>query len=165
MALIHRSGERLSQWFPFISASFHPWSAPTGSCATITCPCASVCAAIASNSVVKRPLISGGSQELMDGLPVPRSSSHHSHRRWCCGAEKQSQTNHAAPVQGVRQCVKQRIALGVRRSESVFINPGRRHRWLIPHPSSNRSNADCRPLLQQSSPNRGRVVQPGIRAA
>ena len=47
-----------------------------------------------------------------------------------------------------------------RRSESVLIEPGRRHRWLTPHPSRSRSNADCRPLLQQSSPNRGQVVQP-----
>ena len=46
------------------------------------------------------------------------------------------------------------------RSESVCIDLGRRHRWLIPHRRTTRSNADCRPLLQQSSPNRGQVVQP-----
>ena len=47
------------------------------------------------------------------------------------------------------------------RSERMFIHPGRSHQWLTLHRSSSRSNADCRPLLQQSSPNRGQVVQPG----
>jgi hypothetical protein len=29
-------------------------------------------------------------------------------------------------------------------------------------PEQHKKHADCRPLLQQSSPNRGRVVQPGM---
>ena len=33
--------------------------------------------------------------------------------------------------------------------------------WLTLRLSTPRSTADCRPLLQQSSPNCGRVVQPG----
>jgi hypothetical protein len=50
------------------------------------------------------------------------------------------------------------IVRGCWRSESGSINPGRSHRWLTTHLSTRRSNADCRPLLQQSSPIRGRVV-------
>ena len=56
---------------------------------------------------------------------------------------------------------KRGLPLPGQRSECGFIHPGRSHRWLTPHPSRSRSNADCRPLLQQSSPNRGQVVQPG----
>jgi hypothetical protein len=35
--------------------------------------------------------------------------------------------------------------------------------WTTRHPVTSQKQADCRPLLQQSSPNRGRVVQPGKR--
>ncbi len=35
--------------------------------------------------------------------------------------------------------------------------------WTTRHPATNQKHADCRPLLQQSSPNRGQVVQPGKR--
>jgi hypothetical protein len=34
--------------------------------------------------------------------------------------------------------------------------------WTTRHPATCQKHADCRPLLQQSSPNRGRVVQPGM---
>ena len=34
-------------------------------------------------------------------------------------------------------------------------------RWTTRHRATSQKHADCRPLLQQSSPNRGRVVQPG----
>jgi len=112
----------------------------------------------ASGSAVRRPLHCGGNAARRAGHPAPRNGSHRSHRKWCFGVEQQGQTNHAAPVLRSRQCVKKRIAQRAGRSESVITNPGRRHRWLIPHLSTSRSNADCRPLLQQSSPNRGRVV-------
>ena len=35
--------------------------------------------------------------------------------------------------------------------------------WTTRHPATSQKHADCRPLLQQSSPNRGQVVQPGKR--
>ena len=35
--------------------------------------------------------------------------------------------------------------------------------WTTRHPATCQKHADCRPLLQQSSPNRGQVVQPGKR--
>ena len=35
--------------------------------------------------------------------------------------------------------------------------------WTTRHPATSQKHADRRPLLQQSSPNRGRVVQPGKR--
>jgi hypothetical protein len=35
--------------------------------------------------------------------------------------------------------------------------------WTTRHPATCQKHADCRPLLQQSSPNRGRVVQLGKR--
>ncbi len=35
--------------------------------------------------------------------------------------------------------------------------------WTTRHPATSQKYADCRPLLQQSSPNRGQVVQPGKR--
>ena len=35
--------------------------------------------------------------------------------------------------------------------------------WTTRHPATSQKHADCRPLLQQSSPNRGQVVQPGMR--
>lgn len=43
--------------------------------------------------------------------------------------------------------------------------PRRRPRWTTRHRVSCQKHADCRPLLQQSSPNCGRVVQSGKRAA
>ena len=43
--------------------------------------------------------------------------------------------------------------------------PRRRPTWTTRHPARFKKHADCRPLLQQSLPNRGRVVQPGKRAA
>jgi hypothetical protein len=41
----------------------------------------------------------------------------------------------------------------------------RRPPWTTRHPARYEKHADCRPLLQQSSPIRGRVVQPGKREA
>ena len=35
--------------------------------------------------------------------------------------------------------------------------------WTTRHRATSQKHADCRPLLQQSSPNRGQVVQPGKR--
>jgi hypothetical protein len=35
--------------------------------------------------------------------------------------------------------------------------------WTTRHRATSQKQADCRPLLQQSSPNRGQVVQPGKR--
>ncbi len=35
--------------------------------------------------------------------------------------------------------------------------------WTKRHPATSQKHADCRSLLQQSSPNRGQVVQPGKR--
>ena len=35
--------------------------------------------------------------------------------------------------------------------------------WTTRHPATCQKHADCRPLLQQSSPNRGQVVQSGMR--
>jgi hypothetical protein len=35
--------------------------------------------------------------------------------------------------------------------------------WTTRHPATCQKHADCRPLLQQSSPNRGQVVQSGKR--
>ncbi len=34
--------------------------------------------------------------------------------------------------------------------------------WTTRHPATCQKHADCRPLLQQSSPNRGQVVQLGM---
>jgi len=34
--------------------------------------------------------------------------------------------------------------------------------WTTRHPATCQKHADGRPLLQQSSPNRGQVVQPGM---
>ena len=34
--------------------------------------------------------------------------------------------------------------------------------WTTRHPATCQKHADCRPLLQQSSPNRGQVVQSGM---
>jgi len=66
------------------------------------------------------------------------------------GLNSAAQTIHAAPAGSPGQCVVRPIVLGCWRRESVSINPGRRQRWLTPHRSTSRSNADCRPLLQQS---------------
>ena len=43
--------------------------------------------------------------------------------------------------------------------------PRRRPTWTTRHPARFKKHADCRPLLQQFLPIRGRVVQPGNRAA
>jgi hypothetical protein len=64
---------------------------------------------------------------------------------------------------GQGNACKSRLHKLYRGGDAAGTNTGRSHRWLIPHPSSrSRSTADCRPLLQQSSPNRGQVVQPGM---
>jgi hypothetical protein len=59
---------------------------------------------------------------------------------------------------GQSNACKPRLHWSFGSGDASATNPGRRHRWLIPHPSGSRSTTDCRPLLQQSSPNRGRVV-------
>jgi hypothetical protein len=54
---------------------------------------------------------------------------------------------------------------GVPLARGCAHEPRRRPRWTTRHRVSCQKHADNRPLLQQSSPNRGRVVQPGKRAA
>ena len=71
------------------------------------------------------------------------------------------QTTTVLPPGDEGNACKRRLPQPRWRSEYLLIEPGRRHQWLTPHPSRSRSNADCRPLLQQSLPNRGQVVQPG----
>ena len=93
-----------------------------------------------------------------------RSGSRHG----CCSCKPSgyaAQTTHAAPVCLPGQCVKRPIAPALIGWPCCLHSPREEPQWLIPHPSRSRSTADCRPLLQQSSPNRGRVVQPGKRAA
>jgi hypothetical protein len=53
----------------------------------------------------------------------------------------------AAPLGGAMVCASTKEAPG----------------WTTRHPATRQKHADCRPLLQQSSPNRGQVVQPGMR--
>ena len=90
---------------------------------------------------------------------MPRNGSHHSHRRWCFGAENEAKPTTLLRFSGQGNACKSRLPWPLGSGDAAAINPGRRHRWLIPHRSTSRSNADCRPLLQQSSPNRGRVVR------
>ena len=76
-----------------------------------------------------------------------------------------AQITHAAPARRSGQCVKRPIAPALIGWPCCLHSPREEPKWLIPHHSRSRSTADCRPLLQQSLPNRGRVVQPGKRAA
>jgi hypothetical protein len=100
----------------------------------------------------------------MAGLPVHRSGIHHD---YCCnnGNVDAAQTAHAAPARRSGQCVKRPIAPALIGWPCCIHSPREEPKWLIPQHSRSRSTADCRPLLQQSLPNRGRVVQPGKRAA
>jgi len=63
---------------------------------------------------------------------------------------------------GQGNACKSRLHKPYRSGDAAAINPGRSHRWLTLRLSTSRSTADCRPLLQQSSPNCGQVVQPGM---
>jgi hypothetical protein len=89
-------------------------------------------------------------------------------RHVCCSRKpsgEAAQTTHAAPARRPGQCVKRPIAPALIGWPCCLHSPREEPKWLTPHPSRSRSTADCRPLLQQSLPNRGRVVQPGKRAA
>ena len=93
-----------------------------------------------------------------------RSGSRHD----CCSRKPSgdaAQTTHAAPARRPGQCVKRLIAPALIGWPCCIHSPREEPKWLIPHHSRSRRTADCRPLLQQSLPNRGRVVQPGKRAA
>ncbi len=98
------------------------------------------------------------------GRPVLRSGIHHDRCSYKPYRDA-AQTTHAAPARRPRQCVKRPIAPALIRWPCCLHSPREEPKWLITHPSRSRSTADCRPLLQQSSPSRGRVVQPGKRAA
>jgi hypothetical protein len=45
---------------------------------------------------------------------------------------------------------------------NVYASTKEAPEWTTRHPAICQKHADCRPLLQQSSPNRGQVVQPGM---
>ena len=107
---------------------------------------------------------SGNSDGPRAGRHVLRSGSRHV----CCSRKpcgETAQTTHAGPACLPGQCVKRPIAPALIGWPCCLHSPREEPKWLIPHPSRSRSTADCRPLLQQSLPNRGQVVQPGKRAA